>query len=575
MSLGRVRCRRGAHGGVSVLMAVLLSVVALAALLSIDVGHVFYRQRQLQAVADMSALAAAQQLRRADSSQALHDRAVAAGQAAAGQNGYGLPARARCKDDPEGGDGMAICVGVWNPRDPAAASAPRHFRGDYDRATLAPNAVQVTVTRTVPILFGIPGGKGRQLRAEAIATASPPVAAFSVGSALLEFDSARSLLGLLLGNTVQLSVMDWQGLLDARVTLEQLRLRAGAGSVDDLLHTTLSLSDFYSLVLRAADRGSLLNGLIAGMPARVDQAALAAGLSVGKVVDLRTQAPTASSAADVGLSVAQLLTTAAQVANAGSAIDLSAAVPLLPGSRLVADIGDPPRMAVGPVHRSGDGAAGWATTASTAQASLGLYLPLALPEPVSLLGQTFDVKLELPLRVEAARAQSSLTALRCAAKRDHRRATLATTTQLASVCLADRTKLGQCATDTVAIGRLEGAGLVQLALTAQPQRIERAFDGAVSTLAPGATASVASRGQLTALLQDMAANLDIDLRGTVLGLPVHLPLKLGTLTGPLATVLGAVLNPALESLLRLLGLQLGAADVWVHDVDCDNTNLVY
>ncbi|WP_410055321.1 TadG family pilus assembly protein, partial [Klebsiella pneumoniae] len=67
-------------------------------------------------------------------------------------------------------------------------SFPRQLRPH----ALSPNAARVVVSQTVPILFGVPGGEGRRLRAEAIGNASPPVAAFSVGSGLLNFESSRS-----------------------------------------------------------------------------------------------------------------------------------------------------------------------------------------------------------------------------------------------------------------------------------------------------------------------------------------------------------------------------------------------
>ncbi|TWG81797.1 putative membrane protein [Cupriavidus gilardii J11] len=605
----RARAHRGAarmHGGVSVLMAVLIGTVALAALVSVDIGHLFYRQRQLQA-ADLAALAAAQQLRRVDSDAALHARALEAGAAAAVQNGHVGATRADCGTAltpdrlPQAGegstpkplsplppagegpgeravtssseDGMSLCVGLWNPRD-TTTNGGRHFRADYDPTQTTPNAVRVVATRTIPILFGLRGGPGRQLRAEAIATASPPVAAFSVGSGLADFDSARSVLSLLLGHAVRLSAVDWQGLVDSRVTLEQLRLRAGAGTVDALLRTTLSLSDFYALVLGAADRATLLTLLVAGLPAQVDQAALAAGLSVGRVVDLGVLAPSASSAADVGLGVAELLMLAAQVANANAAVDLSASVPLLPGARLVARIGEPPRMAVGPVQPSADSPSGWKTAARTAQAGLGLYLPLGASLPVG--GTELSGSIELALHVEAARAQSALTGLRCAANPSDRRAMLSTTSAMATVCLADKTDLGRCATDKVQLGKLDGLGLAKAVVSAYPQQVVHRAQPVDSTLAPGATDTVASPAQLATLLADVASNLDVELKAEILGMPLPaLRLKLGGLLDVLGQAIGGMVGPAAEGLLAMLGIRLGTADLWVHDVECDNTNLVY
>ncbi len=563
------RTRAQSRGGVSILMVVLLATIGMAALVSIDVGHVFYRQRQLQSVADMAALAAAQQLRRADSNAAMTGRALAAAQASAGQNGFTGTAREDCSASPGGEDGMAVCAGVWNPNDAAAPADGRHFRGSFDPARLSPNAVRVVVSQTVPILFGLPGGDARRLRAEAIGNASPPVAAFSVGSGLLNFESSRSALALLLGNAISLSAADWQGLVDTRVTLDQLRLEAGVGTVDELLNADLSLTRFYELVLRAAGKESLLNAMLGGMPANLDARALAAGLTVGKVVDLGVLAPAMSSAADVGLNVAEMLMLAAQVANKGAAVDLAGAVPLLPGTQLALSIVEPPQMAVGPVQRSSTDPMGWKTTARTSQVDLGIQLSLGASVPGYTLSKPASLK--LPLRVEVGSAQSALTGLRCAAARSDRRATLQTVTTTATVCLARDGDLSQCADTDVELAYVP----LVIAVTASPRKQTATVGSTTSTLAPGDQTAVASQGQLAALVESLARNLDLKVTIAPNLIPITLDLKLGAVASALGSVLFSVLGPALDGVLAALGIQLSNADLWVHDVDCDNTRLVY
>jgi len=557
------RTRAQSRGAVSILMVVLLATIGMAALVSIDVGHVFYRQRQLQSVADMAALAAAQQLRRADTNAVMTERALAAAQASGTQNGFSGAAREDCGTSAGGEDGMTVCAGVWDPNDATAAAGGRHFRGGYDPTRMSPNAVRVVVSQTVPILFGLPGGEGRRLRAEAIGNASPPVAAFSVGSGLLNFESSRSALALLLGNTISLSASDWQGLVNTTVTLDQLRLKAGVGTVDELLNAGLSLSQFYALVLGAANKESLLNAMLGGMPAIIDARALAAGLNVGRVLDLGVLAPAMSSAADVGLNVAELLMLAAQVANRGAAVDLAGAVPLLPGSQLALRIVEPPRMAVGPVRRSTTDPMGWETTARTSQVDLGIKLQLgAEAEGESEL-------LNLPLRVELATARTALTGLRCSAARADRRATLNTVTTAAKVCLASE-DLAQCAESDVVL-----VNALILKVIASPKQQTVSGTSMTSTLAPGEQTSTTSPGQLAALVEALARNLDVKVRVNLILTTLNLDLKLGGIVSALSSVIFSVLGPTLDGLLAALGIQLSNADLWVHDVDCDNTRLVY
>ncbi|UXZ34936.1 hypothetical protein K6V71_02500 [Cupriavidus gilardii] len=562
------RTRAQSRGAVSILMVVLLATIGMAALVSIDVGHVFYRQRQLQSVADMAALAAAQQLRRADTNAVMTERALAAAQASGTQNGFSGGAREDCGTSAGGEDGMTVCAGVWDPNDATAAAGGRHFRGGYDPTRMSPNAVRVVVSQTVPILFGLPGGEGRRLRAVAIGNASPPVAAFSVGSGLLNFESSRSALALLLGNTISLSASDWQGLVNTTVTLDQLRLKAGVGTVDELLNAGLSLSQFYALVLGAANKESLLNAMLGGMPAIIDARALAAGLNVGRVLDLGVLAPAMSSAADVGLNVAELLMLAAQVANTGAAVDLAGTVPMLPGTQFALSVVEPPKMAVGPVQRSNVDPMGWKTTARTSQVDLGIQLQLGGQIPGYVLPQ---FELVLPLRVELATAQSALTGLRCAAARQDRRATLETVTTAAKVCLARKNNLGQCADSDVELANLLGV----VAIKASPRQQALPGSGMTVTLAPGHQASVASQGQLAGLVESLARNLDLNITLFPNLIPITVDLKLGVVASALSSVIFGLLGPTLDGLLAALGIQLSNADLWVHDVDCDNTRLVY
>ena len=177
MSLHQPRLRRAprsARGAISVMAALLIATVAIAALVSIDVGHVFMRQRQLQNMVDLAAMSAAQQLKRADSAANLNAAVLGTVRNIGAKNGYPSGIAMGCGDATGGSaDAMTACLGVWDP----ASGGPRHFSAAYNPAQVSPNAVRVQATQTVPILFVINGGGGRQLFAESIASGSPPVAA--------------------------------------------------------------------------------------------------------------------------------------------------------------------------------------------------------------------------------------------------------------------------------------------------------------------------------------------------------------------------------------------------------------
>lgn len=564
--------RRGQRGAIGVLGALLLATVAIGSLVSIDVGHVFYRQRQLQKIADMAALAGAQQLKQAAAAATVSANVLSATQSAGAQNDYAGTASANCSAaGSSDADGMRVCLGVWDPAYSTGSDTVRHFNAGYDTTKLSANAVQVVVTQTVPILFVIPGSASRQLRAEAIANASPPVASFSIGSGLLDVNTGSSVLSSLLGTSVQLSALDWQGLLNANVTLDQLRLKLGVGTIDDLLKTSLSIQQFYALVLGAAGKDSLLSAALGSPPTQLGLSGVKANVGLGQLLNLGVLAPAASSAADVALNVAQLLMLGAQVANGNSAIQVKLPQINVAGLTNIGAqlyVAQPPVMAVGPARQLGPGV--WQTTAHTAQMGLRLDLGVNI-NVLSLVG----VGINLPLYVEVAAATASLQGIQCAAAKADCRATLGVNTGLVKACLAAASGSG-CASGPVTLVNtgisLLGTGVSIIASTSPPRAGAVSVNSSTVNLAPGTTTRVGTPQPLSGVVKDVLRNLNLNVAVTVGWLvSVDIPLQLGDLLAPLFEALDPVLVP----LLGALGIQLGYADIWMQGIDCNNAELVF
>lgn len=553
------RTRRCARGAVSVMAALLIATVAIAALVSIDVGHVFMRQRQLQNMVDLAAMSAAQQLKRADSAANLNAAVLGTVSNIGAGNGYPAGIGMGCAEAAGGGaDAMTACVGVWDP----ATAGPRHFNAAYNPATVSPNAVRVQATQTVPILFVFDGGSGRQLFAESIASGSPPVAAFSLGTGLLDVNSANSLLSVLLGSSVQLSAADWQGLVDANVTLDQLRIRANVGTVNQLLNTALSLRDFYALVLGAAGRDALLNTMLGSPPTTLGAGGAGVAVSLAQLLKLDVLAPAASSAVEAGLSVAQLLLAGAQVARGDTALALPVTVQLpagLGGLSASVQVIQPPVMAVGPARKLTESPATWQTSARSAQVEVALAATVSSGPISGLLG----LQLNVPLHISAAEARADLTSLQCAAAPADRRATVHVTPSLISACLTN-----QCAGGKVTIGTASALlyPLIKLVVVDNPK--QRNAAGTDITLAPGGHAQVGTANPIGGIFSQVLA---LQVTPEVLGVPIPLPLDLSAVLVPLGTALDAIL----PSVLAQAGIQLGTADLWVHSIDCNNAELVY
>ncbi|RZT29345.1 TadG family pilus assembly protein [Cupriavidus agavae] len=557
------------RGAVSLMAAVLIATVALGALVSIDIGLVFYNQRQLQKVADLAALSGAQQLKRADDLATTAANVAASVSAAASQNGYGDAVSTNCAEVAAGAaDGLRACLGLWDPANPANGDSVRHFNPAYNPATVSPNAVRVQVTRTVPLLFVLPGGKSRQLSAEAIAAGSPPVASFSLGSGLVDFSSASSVLGLLLGNNVSLSVADWNGLASANVTLGDLRLQLGAGTVDQLLNTALSIQDFYALVLNAAGRQALLGAALGSPPTQLGVNGIGTRLTLSQLLDLGVLTPAASSAAEVGLNVASLLTAAAYVARGTDAValnvpNLNVDLGLAKASATAAlTVIQPPQVAVGPARQLPDGR--WRTTASAAQLGINLRVNAALD-----LGALLRADVTLPVLVRAAPARADLTGLQCAAAPAQRRATVNVSTALLDVCLTD-VNGRQCTPNPTAIARVYLLNAPVTGITAHPTAPNRAWQSSRElTLAPGTHAKVSSDsavpGAVDALVNSLNPTLD------VVGAKVPLGGLLDALLDPVLSLLRTVV----DWLTATLGLSLANAEIKVNHIDCNNAEIVY
>lgn len=562
------------RGAVSLMAALLIAAIGVAALVSLDVGFVFYTQRQLQKLVDVAALSGAQQLKSADDQTTTNANVLSSVTSAAAQNGYTKAVANDCTTAVAGAaDGVRTCLGLWDPANPANGDSTRHFDPGYPATTVSANAVRVQATLTVPLLFMFQGGQSRQLHAEAIAAASPPAASFTLGSGLLRLSSGNGLLGLLLGNSVNLSVADWSGLVGANVTLEQLRLRAGVGTVDQLLNTSLSIQDFYALVLGAAGQSALLNAALGSPTTQLGLNGIGTKVTLGQMLDLGVLTPAASSAAEAALNVATLLTTAAYVARGTSAVDLSTlnvktALGSIGGSMYIIQ---PPKVAVGPAKQYPDGT--WKTTATTAQLGLKLAAQVSVPLVVA------NVNLNLPLWLQIAQAKGDLTHIQCAAAVPDRRATVNVSTNAVMACLGNPGGTG-CSGGplTIADVQLSAVGLFPIAdakMTGQPiSQSGLAGAGNSFVLAPGgyvaASSSTVIGDTVTNVINGLNPTLDVSLLQLQL-----LSISPGWLLQQVLNPLLTLINQLVNTLTSLLGISLANADLWLNGVDCNNTELVY
>lgn len=300
--------------GVTLVMVALWMGIALAALMVLDIGNLFWQKRELQKIADLSALAGSTQpLNAACSSTA--------------------PSNAKQIADANGlraGDVFEAKYGRWAP----GAGVPlEQFFAAADLSKS--NACHVEVQRNVSyfFIFSASGHKSRWIGAKATALVSgDPVATVLVRSTLASLNGGmlNTLLSAVLGTQVNLTAASWQGIAKLNVNLLKvfdslLGVNANIGDYEALLNTQVKLADLLKAMITAIEPGKF----VAADVAALQQLSL---LNVGNVqvrlgdlIKLENTNPAA--ALNLGVNALELIQGALQVATKHNAVNLNLGIP--------------------------------------------------------------------------------------------------------------------------------------------------------------------------------------------------------------------------------------------------------
>ncbi|WP_322009456.1 TadG family pilus assembly protein [Paraburkholderia sp. J12] len=586
-TLARIPGRR--ERGSIASMAVIALIVAVSALGVLDLANIYLVRRSMQNVADLAALAAVQQM----DDQCQQPLATATANAAS--NGFTVSSTTT----------LTVTCGRWGSS------------GSAGGMTFVPNGetplngVIVTVSKRVPYFFV---GPARIVQATSTAKATV-VGSFSLATTLAQVNLLNGLLSSLLGTSVNLSLVSWNGIANANVTLGQLAAVAtSAGTVKGLLNTNVSVSGLAQLMINALQSGGSVVSTdvaasIAGLQAIVSASALsnvqipigATGSSAGL---LSVGLADAESAANVSLNALQALTVAAEIAQSGkspvaASVDLSsvpglgALIPL--GLTLSVNVLSPPSIAVGEAGTNPNPPPQWLTYAHNAQVTVLLNVGLGSVGISGVLSATVN----LPLYVEAAQATAGLASTYCGPTAAQSSSTIDVQTGIANLCLgspptsAGQIAAGQCggteaSLASVTLLSLLGGGLTagvnaNLSLPlANTQAYTLTFDGNGNLLSNTQTGSSGSSvststgdalgGALTSLGTQLSNGTGLSL--SVGSAQVDLRLLGGLVSGVLAPVVSAVDTLLLGPLLQLLGVQLGVATVTDFPLSCGVAQIV-
>ena len=311
-------------------MAVLAALwmgVAVACLMVLDIGNLFWQQRELQKVADLSALAGAS----GKLETACLPNAGAAAFENAKANGW------------QAGNGTFVAqAGGWQPQ---GASMSSFFQPGGNPS----NACHVEVTRTVPYFFVWPAADGgrRTLNAQATALQRSKQAKLSIRSTLatVTTDQApilNALVGGLLGGSLDIAAVGWNGLLGTQLDLlRYLDLLAAhanvkAGDYTKLLDTDITVGDLLTVMADAVEQQAGTADV--AVTALRKLAVVAANVSsvwlrLGQLIRLQTGAD--RSALETKVNLFELVQALVQVGNTKHAVQGDVEVPL-PGVANVA-----------------------------------------------------------------------------------------------------------------------------------------------------------------------------------------------------------------------------------------------
>ena len=396
------------------MLFIMLGLVSILGL--VEVGYLFWAKRDLQKVVDLAALAGAQRLETCSAN--LSDNAAA---------------RSNAVNDNKFTEELVIRCGYWDSSAGHVVTTPGQNR--------PLDAVQVDGSRSVIPFLGQLGSFPR-LRARAIARSGAPIAAFSVGSRLLDINPQSTLqqvLRLVGADLTGTSIGTYEGLAGVKITprglLQALGLpveaNIGAGELNQLLAARqVSVGDLLSAVVTAGHQQGVATAGVDALRLKLAQLNLSNALvrlgSQGNTSGLFAQVAAGTSAANAALDaqvdVLSLVETALQVANGQHAVDVPS-LNVAGAVKVKASVVEPASLAIGPVG----------TTAYNSQVRLFVDVDTDRTALVGSLLKLLGVQVKLPIYIDVVDGYGRLESVDCATS--PAKANIGVTSAVANICI--------------------------------------------------------------------------------------------------------------------------------------------
>ncbi|CDF85799.1 hypothetical membrane protein [Pseudomonas knackmussii B13] len=587
------RTRQRGAIGIMAAATLLLSLVCLA--LVVDTGRLYLEKRKLQRVADMSAMETAAQSGLCGVQSAGGVQAFA--QASAQKNGF--PA-----------DGTLVAtLGDVNFD---ASNTRRQFSpgGQWNDSVrvVADRTVASSLILNVAKVFGANVSTTTTLSATAVARREA-LGALSAGSGLLRLDSSNSpllnaLLGGLLGTSLSLDVVTYQGIAGANISLLSLgqQLQAAGvsldlGSVDSLLGANVSVAQLLTAMVDAADASQ-----VAGVNTALLRSSLAsisvptANLTLDQILSVVAPDSARDAAMGADVNLMDLLMATALVANKNHALTLDvtslAGLSGVIGSvTLGLTVISPPQIAIG--YPGKDAGGNWRTKATSVQVALNVKAD------IDLLNLHLVVA-HINLGATVAQGYAALDSIQCGGVGRPVTVNVKAQPGVASLTISNLT-LGLLGNGTsyLATATVNTSNATVAVAVPGEQPLTFLVDSPDDL--PSAVQTVQSPlgSSLGAGLTSLSNNLKISVTLTPNGQKCELPLigwllcplgqllngvvggvvnsvaDLGALlTDALGSVITALGNAIIDPLLKLLGIQTGILDVRLIDVQTAGAQLL-
>ncbi|WP_321834720.1 pilus assembly protein TadG-related protein [Pseudomonas kulmbachensis] len=333
------------RGAIGLMAAVTLGMVLLFMLLVIDSGRLYLEQRKLQRVADMAALEVVSRGGTCGSSAT----AVTYAKESATRNGF----------TPGSGQTITPTCGTLKTD---GATQLRVFTPDQTKS----DAIRVIATTTVPTsvaggLWSIFSKDGfdpaTNLTASAVGSnGGSPLAQLTIRSSLVKISSDQStllnpLIGGMLGGTLTLDAVSWNGLVDTKISLLSylntlLDLNTNIGSTDELLNTNLHLSQLLdalsvSVLKKNGPGADLVIKNLTKLSLLPSSTQL---LKLSDLLNIETGTPSAG--LNTEMSIFDLLQGVAQLSNGknAAAVTVNTNVPLVGNIAISVKVIEPPQI---------------------------------------------------------------------------------------------------------------------------------------------------------------------------------------------------------------------------------------